>query len=41
MAIKEPYGYIAVDLHPQSNKKYQLRSKILKDETPVVYAPKL
>ncbi len=39
MTTKDRYGYLVIDLHPQSDKKYQLRTHILYGETPVVYAP--
>jgi hypothetical protein len=36
-ATKEPYGYLLIDLHPQSNPMLKLRTKILPDEDTVVY----
>lgn len=39
-ATAEPFGFLCIDMHPKGNRKYQLRSKILKGEQPViVYVP--
>jgi hypothetical protein len=40
-ATSEPYGFLVLDLDPRSDKKYQLRSHILKGQTPVIYVPKV
>ena len=42
-ATQAPYGYLCVDLHPKSDRTYQLRSNILEDSPlPItVYAPKV
>ena len=39
-ATTPPFGYLVVDLHPQSDKKYKLRTCILEGETPIIYMPK-
>ena len=35
--IKEPYGYLVVDISPHSQDEYRLRSHIFPEEYPVVY----
>ena len=40
-ATSELYGYLLVDLSPHSDKKYQLRSKILQGDTTTVFEPKI
>ena len=42
-ATQTAYGYLCVDLHPKSDRTYQLRSNILKDSSgpPIVYVPKV
>ena len=37
---QEPYSYLVIDLSPQSEDKYRLRTRIFPDEDPVVYIPK-
>lgn len=40
-ACKEPYSYMCIDLSPHCPKKYQLRSRILPGQQPMVfYLPK-
>jgi hypothetical protein len=41
MATKQQYCYILIDLHPQSDQKYRLRSNILEGQTLVVYVSKV
>lgn len=33
-ATAKPFGYLLFDLHPQSNDKYRLRTRIFKEEVP-------
>ena len=35
-AISIPYGYLFVDMHPHSDDKYQLRTRIFPNETPTI-----
>ena len=37
--MKEDYGYLVIDLFPQSNELYRLRSHIFPGEDPVIYRP--
>ncbi len=39
-ATHKLYGYLCIDIHPRSDKKYQLRTNILKGEYPVVFMPR-
>jgi hypothetical protein len=36
-AVKEKHGYLVIDMHPYSDDKYRLRTKILQHEDCVVY----
>ena len=36
-ATAEPFSYILIDLSPQSNRSYMLRSNIFPDEYATVY----
>ena len=36
---KEPYSYLVIDMSPQSEDKYRLRTNIFPGEDPVVYVP--
>ena len=38
-ATSEAYGYLVCDLHPGTDKKYQLRTHIFPDEDTWVYSP--
>lgn len=40
-ATEEPYGYLFVDLKPNTPEKYRLRTNIFKGETPYAYIPKV
>jgi len=33
-ATKNPYGYLVIDLHPQSKDEYRLKTRIFKEEVP-------
>ena len=35
-AVSIPYGYLFVDLHPHSDEKYELRTRIFPYETPTI-----
>ena len=35
-AVSSPYGYLFVDMHPHSEDKYQLRTRIFPYETPTI-----
>ena len=37
-AIKEQYGYLVIDVHPFSNDKYRLRTKIFPTEDLIIYS---
>lgn len=40
-AMERPYGYLFVDMHPKSDEKYELRTRIFPYETPtIVYQSK-
>jgi len=40
-AVSKPYGYLFIDMHPQTDEAYQLRTAILPSEGPtVVYLPR-
>ena len=40
-AVKKPFGYLLVDMHPHSDETYQLRTAILSYERPtVIYTPR-
>ena len=36
-AVREPNGYLVIDLSPHSNAEYTLRTRILPDEDPIIY----
>lgn len=38
-ATNEPFGYLLIDINPYSDKRYQLRTKILPGEDTRVYLP--
>ena len=38
-STSQPHGYLVCDLHPTSDKRFQLRTKIFPRETPWVYLP--
>lgn len=38
-ATSKPYGYLLVDIHPHTDKSYQLRSNILPGQDTIVYQP--
>lgn len=38
-SISKPYGYLVCDLHPGTEKRFQLRTKIFPGEYPWVYQP--
>ena len=38
---EEPYGYLFVDLKPNTPEKYRLRTNIFKGETPYAYIPEV
>ena len=41
-ATKEPYGYLLIDLRPDTNERYRIRTKIFPDdERQYVYVPKV
>ena len=37
---QEPYTYLVIDLAPESDDKYRLRTRVFPGEDPVVYIPK-
>ena len=37
--MKEEYGYLVIDLFPQSNDMYRVRSHIFPGEDTVIYRP--
>lgn len=39
-ATSVPFGYLLIDLNPQSNKLYSLRTKIFPGEDTVIYRPR-
>ena len=41
-ATKEPYGYLLIDLKPETDENYRIRTKIFPDdERQYVYVPKV
>jgi hypothetical protein len=40
-ATSIPFGNLIIDIHPHSDRKYQLRSCILYDDIPIIYVPKV
>lgn len=38
-STSKPYGYLLCDLHPATDKRFQLRTNIFQDEHPLVYYP--
>ena len=38
-ATSEPYGYLLVDLRPDTPEEYRVRTRIFPDENTVVYTP--
>ena len=41
-ATKEPYGYLLIDLRPETDERYRIRTKIFPDdERQFVYVPKV
>ena len=38
--MKEPYGYILMDMSPQVEDKYRLRTRVFPGEDPIIYIPK-
>ncbi len=38
-STSQPRGFLVCDLHPASDKRFQLRTKIMPGETPWVYQP--
>ena len=40
-AVKEPYGYLTVDMSPRAEDKLRLRTRIFPGEDTVVYVPRL
>ena len=38
--MKEPFGYLFLDLSPSGEQKYRMRSHIFPNEDPVIYVPK-
>ncbi len=39
-AVSEDYGYLVVDRSPSRNRLHQLRTKVFKEDTTIVYVPK-
>jgi hypothetical protein len=39
-SIKQSHGYLVIDMHPFSDDKYRLRTKILPDEDTIIYTDK-
>ena len=40
-ATKEKWGYLFIDLKPDTSDELRLRTKIFPGENPIVYVPKL
>ena len=38
-AVSSPFGYLLVDVHPRTDKRYQLRTNILVGQSTIVYEP--
>ena len=38
-AVSEPYGYLVCDLHPTTDKRFQIRTHIFPGDTPWIYMP--
>lgn len=38
-ATNEPFGYLLIDINPYSDRRYQLRTKILPGEDTRIYLP--
>ena len=39
-AMREPYGYLVIDMSPHAQDEYRLRSKIFPGEDPIIYIPR-
>jgi hypothetical protein len=39
-ATSAPYGYLLIDLSPNGDKKFQLRTNIFKGEDLIVFTPR-
>ena len=39
-ATEKPFGYLLLDLKPDTDEKYRIRTNIFPDETQYVYIPK-
>jgi alpha-mannosidase len=40
-ATKQPYGYLFVDLKPETDERYQIRTSFFPDDRQYVYVPKV
>ena len=38
--LKVPHGYLMLDLTPQGNEKYRVRTRVFPGEFPTIYLPK-
>ncbi len=39
-AVSRNFGYLCIDIHPKSNRMYQLRTEIMQGEWPIIFVPK-